>query len=69
MRVSCAVDEVELEGDYGPVGGVCVKCSRCDHEVDVFGTSSASVRRGLVTLREECPNGESNYYDAADSSD
>lgn len=27
----------------------------------MFGTSSRSVRRGLATLREECPNSERNY--------
>jgi hypothetical protein len=68
MRVECEVEEAELEGDYGPVDGLCVRCGRCDHEVEVFGTSGRSVRRALVMLREECPNGEENYY-TADGSD
>jgi len=62
MRVRCEIDYVELEGDYATVEGVCVTCSRCGHESESYGTSDASVRRCLVLLREECPNGERNYY-------
>ena len=68
MRVKCESDEVELEGDYGPVAGLCVRCGRCDHEVEVYGTSGRSLRRALIMLREECPFGESNFY-VADGSD
>lgn len=64
MRVKCEVEEVTLEGDCGEVEGVCVRCGRCDHEVEVFGTSARSVRRGLMMLREDCPQGEDNYYTA-----
>jgi len=63
MRVKCAVEEVELEDDYGgPVAGVCATCSRCNHEASAYGTGEASVKRALVMLREECPEGESNFY-------
>lgn len=62
MRVECTVEEVELEGDYDTVPGVCVTCGRCDRQVEVFGDSDRSIRRGLVMLREECPNEESNFY-------
>lgn len=62
MRVECAVDEIELDGDYGTVAGLCVTCGRCGHSVEVFGTSDRSVRAGLVMLREQCPEGESNFY-------
>jgi hypothetical protein len=68
MRVKCEVEEVELDGDHGTVPGVCLTCGECDHKVEVFGTSGRSIRRGLVMLREECPNGEENYY-TADGSD
>lgn len=37
-------------------------CRRCGHEVEVFGTDGDSARRGAVMLREECPNGEKNFY-------
>lgn len=62
MRVYCTVEEVELEGDYGDVAGVCAMCSRCDHETQSFGTSEASVKRCLVLMREDCPMSEDNFY-------
>jgi hypothetical protein len=66
MSVACEAEEVELEGDFGPVGGVCARCRRCGHETESFGTSEASVRRCLVRMREECPRRQLNYYTAAD---
>lgn len=63
MRVKCEVEEIELEGDYAPVAGLCVTCSRCNHQVEVFGTSDRSIRRALVMLRDECPEGENNFYE------
>jgi hypothetical protein len=63
MRVACGIEEVELENDDGrPIDGVRATCNRCDHETESFGTSSVSVRRCLVLMREECPNGENNWY-------
>jgi hypothetical protein len=62
VKVECDIEEVELEGDYGPVDGVCATCSRCDHQTESFGTSEASVRRCLVLMREECPFSEDNFY-------
>ena len=61
-KVECEVGEADVmyEGHYVP--GVCVTCGRCGHEVEVGGQSGASIRRGLVTLREECPEGERNFY-------
>jgi hypothetical protein len=73
VRVRCAIDDVELEGDLivregSPVmvDGVCATCSRCGHETESYGRSERSVRRCLVLLREECPMGESNFYVADD---
>lgn len=63
MRVNVTVEEVELEGDHdNPIDGVAVCCGRCGHTVEVFGTSDASIKRGCVMLREECPKGEKNFY-------
>jgi hypothetical protein len=61
-RVETIIDEVELDGDYGPVDGLQVTCAVCGHSVEVFGTSDASARRGAVMLAEECPRGERNFY-------
>jgi len=70
VKVRCWIDEVELENDEGrPVDGVEATCSRCQHSTQSFGTGSASVRRCLVLLREECPEGESNFYYAEDAED
>lgn len=66
MRIRCAIDEVSLENEDGrDVEGVTATCSRCGHATESYGTSDASVRRCLVLLREECPRGESHYYEAA----
>lgn len=67
MKVECEVDYVELENDDGrDVEGVRVTCGRCGHETESFGTSSASVRRCLVLLREECPESGNHFYVAED---
>lgn len=62
MQVTATIDEVELEGDYGPIDGVEAACTRCGHVTESFGTSEASIRRCLVLLREECPKQECNFY-------
>lgn len=70
MRVTCDSEEIELDGDHaGGVPGLCVTCSRCDHAAEVYGTSDRSLRRALVMLREECPNGENNFYACDDEYD
>jgi hypothetical protein len=63
MRVQVDISHTDVEGDYGQVDGICLACERCGHEVEVAGTSGASARRGAAMLREECPNGENNFYD------
>jgi hypothetical protein len=71
MKVPCDIDEVELDGDFAdhPIPGVRARCSRCGHETESYGTDDRSVRRCLVLMREECPEGESNYYEASDPDD
>jgi len=61
-RVSFEVHYDTLDGDYGSVEGITATCSKCGHEVEVFGTSEASIKRAAVMLCEECPNGENNFY-------
>ncbi len=63
MKVDVETAETTIENESGrEQEGITVTCMRCDHSVEVYGTSDASVRRGCATLREECPNGEENYY-------
>ncbi len=60
--VTCSVDYVELDGDYGPVDGVEVTCNRCGHVTQSFGDGPDSIRRCLALMKEECPRGGSNWY-------
>jgi hypothetical protein len=62
MKVLCEIEEIELEGDYSPIMGVCARCTHCNHETESYGTSAASVRRCLALMREECPREQNNYY-------
>jgi hypothetical protein len=63
MKVSVDIHHTDFEGDYGQVHGLGLVCERCGHKVEVAGTGDASARRGAQMLRDECPKGESNYYD------
>jgi len=62
-EVTCTIEEVVLENEYGKeVAGVRATCSRCDHTTESYGTGEGSRTRCLVLLREECPEGERNFY-------
>ncbi len=67
-RVPAEVSAADIENDSGGFQpGVVADCTRCGHQTTSFGESAASVRRCLALLREECPEGEENYYvDAAE---
>jgi hypothetical protein len=63
VKVECEVEEVMVENDRGgEQPGVRVKCSRCDHCTESFGTGERSITRCLMLLKSECPEGESNFY-------
>lgn len=67
MKVECEVVQLDLDNDRGgTTPGVSATCSRCDHCETSFGTGDKSVRRCLVLLKENCPEGETNYYVDAD---
>jgi hypothetical protein len=75
VRVPCTITQIDLDGDYEDAEGfpvrvdsVCATCERCGNETESYGTSAASVRRCLVLMREECPEGENNFY-VADGAD
>lgn len=46
----------------GNLAGFCLRCTRCDHQVEVQGTTERSRNYGLALLREQCPEGERNFY-------
>jgi hypothetical protein len=62
MKVEVEIHTCDLDGDHGTVEGLCLTCEKCGHEVEVFGTAAASAKRGAAMLREECPEGEENWY-------
>jgi hypothetical protein len=69
-KVECTVEQCELENDRGMmIPGVVVTCSKCGHFTESFGTTSRSIKRCLVLLREECPQGEKNFYVADELED
>lgn len=50
MRVPVEIEEVVLQSEDGhDVDGVVARCSRCDHEIESFGTSEKSIKRCLST--------------------
>lgn len=69
-RVTCEIEHVELEGEHGKmIPSVCATCSECGHTTESHGQHDRSVRRCLVLMREQCPQGEENFYVAEDGSD
>ena len=62
-RVECEVEFTQKENDSGHMQD-CVKvtCGRCGHFEISWGTKKASVTRCLMLLKENCPEGESNFY-------
>jgi hypothetical protein len=67
MKVTCTIEEIELESDDGgDVPGVRATCTRCDRVTESFGTSEASIKRCLALMREECEYDEENFYVADD---
>lgn len=62
-RVKFEVQQTTLDGDFGEVDGIEVICNKCGHSVEVFGGGEGSIKRGAATLSDECPLGESNFYE------
>lgn len=64
-KVLADIEETILVNDEGyDVDSISATCRDCGHQTESFGTSSASELRCLALLREECPRGENNYYEA-----
>ena len=63
MQVKCKISRATLTNDDGlEIEGVIATCSRCKLRKKSFGTSSLSIKRCLVLLRENCPRNEKNFY-------
>lgn len=65
MRITCELDYGMVMCDHTDES-VTATCSRCGHETESCGSSEESIRRCLVMMREECPLGESNWYEGED---
>ncbi len=62
-KIKCSIEEAYIENDYGTeTEGVIATCSKCGHTTESYGTEENSIKRCLVLLRDQCPEGESNYY-------
>jgi hypothetical protein len=61
--IKATIEEVELDGDIrDDIPGIEATCTKCGHTTESYGQEGQSIRRCLVLLREECPQGESNFY-------
>jgi hypothetical protein len=62
-RVECEVTFTQAENDRGRMQD-CTKatCGNCGHTTQSWGTGPGSVKRCLMLMKEECPEGESNFY-------
>ncbi len=65
MNVLVATSEERVEANEiagGSILGIVARCTKCDHVTESWGTTERSVRRCLALMREECPEGETNFY-------
>lgn len=70
-RTECVIEhDVALEAEDGrTVIGVRATCTCCDAMTEAFGTTSASVRRALARMHEECEEGEGSFFYSDDGSE
>lgn len=57
-KVECEIEEIEQDGQPA----IQATCTACEHTTVSYGTSDRSIKRCLVLMREECPEGETNFY-------
>ena len=69
VKVEIAETEVFSERNERPIRGLSLMCRDCGHSIEIFGTGSASAKRGAIMLREQCPYGEKNFYDVSEWSE
>ena len=67
MQVTCSVERTEVETDSGAVvEGLEVTCDHCGAQVEVPGTTEASLKYAFVRLHDECDH---DAYYVADYED
>jgi hypothetical protein len=61
------LDDTNDLGETIHAPGVRATCNECSHQTESFGTGGDSRRRCLALLRDECPMGETNWYEDEDA--
>ena len=61
-RVACVIEATELRDGERMMDSIIATCHRCFHETRSFGQGGPSIRRCLALMKNECPNGEANFY-------
>jgi len=63
-RIKVEVEEIVMEGDRGgEIDSIRVICSVCDASVEIYGRSIQSIKRGCISLREQCDERNFYYYE------
>jgi hypothetical protein len=66
--VDVIMEKKLVENEQGRMVPGCVAtCGECDHKEQSYGQGIASQKRCLAMLRENCPEGKSNFYVDPDS--
>jgi len=67
QQIEVAVTQCLVDNEHSrSVPGLVLECQQCGHTVDVFGTGTASARRGAVKLKDECPDAPGQYFYVVD---
>ena len=61
-KVECEVEYVAVPFNGKEILGVLVTCPLCEHAEEAGGRSEASIKRCLAQMRQNCPEGENNFY-------
>jgi hypothetical protein len=57
-RVECEIEQITQDDQPA----IQATCTQCEHSTVSFGTTERSVKRCLALMREQCPEGEENFY-------
>jgi hypothetical protein len=63
VKVKCEIEYTQREDEFGKERDcVVATCGKCGHETMSWGQGEGSVKRCLAIMREECEEGEENFY-------
>lgn len=61
VGVHIDIDMIETRKGFETQGYVA-ECTKCGHIYESYGVNERSKTRCLTKMREECPQGETNFY-------